>query len=243
MEFYHSPTQIILGEFMQKDIVKARNLKILVVGSSYVGKTSLITRFCTGEYDKKYTQSIVGTECQQKTIEIFNKKGNLTIYEFAAQGSLLNSIPDASYRTADGIIFIYSILDEKSFLHIQDSIIRMKELASKKPKNTAMVLVASKCDSTCNPADIQVQRKEGMKLAGKHHMEFFETSAEEGYHVDKPFYAVASDYLEDKTSNQTFDVEASQNVRLNRKNKKNWQNRPKKPFCFSFCGEEGRCWK
>jgi small GTP-binding protein len=68
-------------------------IKVIIVGNGQVGKTSMIKRFASGEYDDKYKKTI-GAAFKEK--ELFIKSANKTVkfmlWDTAGQEGFQNSL-------------------------------------------------------------------------------------------------------------------------------------------------------
>uniref|UniRef100_A0A8C9LGX6 small monomeric GTPase n=1 Tax=Piliocolobus tephrosceles TaxID=591936 RepID=A0A8C9LGX6_9PRIM len=81
--------------------------KLLLIGDSGVGKTCLIIRFAEDNFNNTYI-STIGIDFKIRTVDIEGKKIKL------------QTITNAYYRGAMGIILVQDIMDEKSFENIQN---------------------------------------------------------------------------------------------------------------------------
>ncbi|XP_053448482.1 ras-related protein Rab-13 isoform X3 [Nycticebus coucang] len=88
-----------------------------------------------------------------------------------------------------GIILVYDITDEKSFENIQNWMKSIKEHAS---AGVERLLLGNKCDME---AKRRVQKEQADKLAQKHGIRFFETSAKSSMNVAEAFSSLARDIL------------------------------------------------
>lgn len=87
--------------------------KIVLVGESGTGKTSIIRRYCGEPFERQPTLSL-GLDCKVKNIDASGERCVLTIWDTAGQerfGSLCRSC----YRGAHAIIFVYDVGSYKSF--------------------------------------------------------------------------------------------------------------------------------
>jgi len=87
--------------------------KILLIGDSNVGKSSLLTRFS----DDKFSEDIintVGVDFKFKTLDIEGKKIKLQIWDTAGQ-ERFRTVTSSYYRGAHGIIIVYDITNADSF--------------------------------------------------------------------------------------------------------------------------------
>lgn len=91
-------------------------LKILVIGDSGVGKTNLITRYCSNSYKDSYVATI-GIDFKIKKFVFHNLSLRLQIWDTAGQERFKN-ITNTFYKGAAGIIVAFSIVDVHSFQNV-----------------------------------------------------------------------------------------------------------------------------
>jgi len=188
---------ILFSKMDQKRTTK-QVVKISVLGNAYVGKTSLVKKFCTDEFDERHTPStcgkffnpqhnivsLLGLDVEEKLIEIHGEKVNLKIWDSAGQERFTNYLSSSYFQRKQGVLLLYSVDDRKSFEKVQ---FWMSQVNEKALKDVIKILVASKCDSE----NAEVTTKEGAKLAEMYQIRFVETSSKEGVGVAKPFYLIA----------------------------------------------------
>ena len=113
--------------------------KLVIIGSSAVGKTSIVTRYL---YDKfnMYSESTIGAAFATKVLEDSNgKKHKLEIWDTAGQERYKSLVP-MYYRDADAAIIVYDITSRDS---IYEAIKWIDELNRHKLK---LVVVGNKYD-------------------------------------------------------------------------------------------------
>jgi Ras-related protein Rab-8A len=115
--------------------------KVIIIGDSGVGKTSLITRFCENAFKHSYMATIV-MDFQIKAILVNNRKFRLQIWDPAGQ-ERFKVITQTFYKGAAGIILAYSTTDRASFQNIERWITQLDNNA---PAEASRVLLATKDD-------------------------------------------------------------------------------------------------
>src|SRR4051794_14346761 len=90
--------------------------KLLLVGDSNVGKTSLLLRFTQGSFNES-VRNTVGVDLRVKMVNYRGKKLKLTIWDTAGQ-ERFRTLTSAYYRGAHGVILVYSINDRDSFTNL-----------------------------------------------------------------------------------------------------------------------------
>jgi small GTP-binding protein len=123
---------------MEDEIV----FKILLLGNSEVGKTSLIVRYCDDKFQDNLL-STIGMELKNKVIEKDNKKIILKIYDTAGQ-ERYHSISKNYYNSSDGILLVYDVSDSKTFESIKGWIDNIKEVVDL--SKIGLIIIGNKCD-------------------------------------------------------------------------------------------------
>ncbi|ERS96427.1 ras-like GTP-binding protein [Sporothrix schenckii 1099-18] len=118
--------------------------KIVVVGSQGVGKTSLVTRFCKGQFDPSQVTSTVGASFLTKRVVDSDSDTvvRLQIWDTAGQ-ERFRSISRLYYRGANACILCYSITDANSFAEMG---IWLTELRRNLPSDIVLHVVGTKAD-------------------------------------------------------------------------------------------------
>ncbi|OAA56694.1 Small GTPase superfamily, Rab type [Niveomyces insectorum RCEF 264] len=118
--------------------------KIVVVGAQGVGKTSLVTRFCTGAFDPSKVTSTVGASFLTKRVVDTDTDTvvRLQIWDTAGQ-ERFRSISRLYYRGANACILCYSITDANSFAEMG---VWLTELRRNLPSDIVLHVVGTKAD-------------------------------------------------------------------------------------------------
>lgn len=91
-------------------------IRLIMVGDSEVGKTSLITRF-TDEVFKAEHIATIGIDFRVKTLVIDGKNVKLQIWDTAGQ-ERFRTITQSYYKGAQGVVLCYDCTNEKSFENV-----------------------------------------------------------------------------------------------------------------------------
>lgn len=128
-------------------------VKIIIVGDTGVGKTNIISRFCArngeeGEF-KDYHVATIGVDFSTRVIPVDGKRLKLQIWDTAGQ-ERFRTITETYYKGAAGIILVYAVDSEESFLNIGTCcLIReswMEQVNLRTSDTVRKVLVANKID-------------------------------------------------------------------------------------------------
>ncbi|XP_015230178.1 PREDICTED: ras and EF-hand domain-containing protein homolog isoform X1 [Cyprinodon variegatus] len=152
-----------------------RLFKVVLVGNSSVGKTSLLQRFCDDRFHPG-TFATVGIDYTVKTITVDNSQVALQMWDTAGQ-ERYRSITKQFFRKADGVIVMYDITAEQSFTAVRQWLASVKEGTG---EDIPIMLLGNKTDKE---SEREVQKEMGERLAKDCQMAFFECSACSGYNV------------------------------------------------------------
>ena len=185
-------------------------IQLIVVGESCVGKTSLLYKYSQGFFTQEHLAT-VGIEFFTKEEEINGRKIRVKIWDTAGQ-ELYKSITKNFYRNSDGVIIVYDVTDRESFEKVQGWVQTISEYTDTE-KKIQKVLVANKVDLTR-----KVTKEEGMKLAEKYNIPFFEASAKLDIGIKDFMTKILTDVL-DNVSVDMSRITLNRKI-VNRKNKK-----------------------
>ena len=101
------------------------NLKILILGDSAVGKTTLLLKYVDGYFPNIYVATI-GVEYKIKKINLNGININLQIWDTAGQ-ERFRGITKNFLKGADGIIYAFDITNKASFDNLKNWILTAEE--------------------------------------------------------------------------------------------------------------------
>lgn len=182
-------------------------IKLLMIGDSGVGKSCLLLRFSDESFTTSFITTI-GIDFKIKTIELDGKRIKLQIWDTAGQ-ERFRTITTAYYRGAMGILLVYDVTDEQSFLNIRNWIRNIEQHAA---ESVNKILIGNKCDMT---EDKLIEATRGKNLAEEYNVKFFETSAKTGQNVSDAFISIARDIKTRLMDNPTTPTQ--ENVSLDQK--------------------------
>lgn len=157
--------------------------KLLMIGDSGVGKSSLLLRFANDEFQETY-MSTVGLDFKIRTVEIDGKTIKLQMWDTAGQ-ERFRTITSSCYRGAHGIMVVYSVTDQQTFDNVRHWLQEMERHSDN--ENVVKLLVANKTDQDGRV----VTEDSGAAIAAELGMEFVETSAKTCHNVEQSFLIVA----------------------------------------------------
>jgi small GTP-binding protein len=171
--------------------------KVLMLGDSNVGKTSLLKRIVDDKFDGA-TQATHGIDFRKKEVVVTEDLTlKLMVFDTAGQERYMTISP-AYYRGAAGIVVMYSIDKRESFDHVERW---MEQIGLNAERSVQRILVAGKLDIE---EKRQVSSEEGAALAAKYAIPFFEVSSLTAQNVDKAFQALVDSIVIAKVDNPSI---------------------------------------
>ena len=171
--------------FDEKDL---ETLKIVLVGESGVGKTSIITQYIDNIFQKDQ-QSTIGGTFSTKTVKCGNGKIlKLEIWDTAGQ-ERYRSVTKLFYKDANAAILVYDITNKFSFEEIQNY--WFGQVKDSAPENIIIAIVANKLDLYENE---QVDETIARKYAQDNNALFASTSAKNTSGIEDLFLEIAKKY-------------------------------------------------
>ena len=198
------------------------NLKILILGDSSVGKTSLLLQYADGYFPTVYVATI-GVEYKIKPININGTNLNLQIWDTAGQ-ERFRSITQNFMKGADGIIYVYDITNKQSFDNLRTWIRESEETTEGFKK----IIVGNKSDLE---AERIVQKESLKKFCDDRHLTGLEASAKSGTNVKEIFENLTKMIVGDRTQDELIKTytEGARERGLSIQNKK--KKKDKKKCC------------
>ena len=111
------------------------NYKIILLGETNAGKTTLYNKFIYNKDKFNYLSSIT-VDNETQTLDYKNKKYLITLYDTAGQ-ERFRSITKSYYKMADGFLLMFDMTDEKSLLAVKDWI---EDIKSHNSSNIFLIL-------------------------------------------------------------------------------------------------------
>ena len=167
--------------------------KVLLLGNSDVGKSSLLLRFVDSVWNDAFVPTI-GVDFKVKTLEINNKKVKMQIWDTAGE-ERFRTVGSTYFRGAHGILLLYDVTNRDSFKNLENWLIEIEKNSSEK---VLKILLGNKCDLN---DDREIQPDEGRAFADRNGMEFMETSAKMNTNVNEAFETLGKLMIEFNSKN------------------------------------------
>ena len=194
---------------------KIKSIKIIIIGSVNVGKTSLLMRYATGKFSN-ITKSTSNASFITKIKEINNQKYEIRIWDTAGQEKYL-SLTKIFVKDAKIALLVYAIDDKKSFNDLSMWLNIVKEINTDK---IVLGIAANKADLYKNA---EVTSEEGKKYAKEIGAEWRSTSSLlDDCGIDELVDILFNKYIVLKTLKKTGSLNVQDSVILgNNKNENN----------------------
>ena len=179
--------------------------KVLLLGDSGAGKSSLILRYTEETFNSKLVNSI-GVDFKMKKREIDGKVIKVQIWDTAGH-ERFRSITYSYYRGANAIIIVFDLSDKKSFISITEW---LKQIEKHAKENVLKFLVGNKSDLV---EERMVSFDEAKQYAEEHELPYIETSAKEGININELFDSSIKSFL-----NNSKSFGGEKNIKLNSQN-------------------------
>eukprot|EP01155_Anaeramoeba_flamelloides_P051771 Anaeramoba_flamelloidesc42527_g3_i1.p1 GENE.c42527_g3_i1~~c42527_g3_i1.p1 ORF type:complete len:204 (+),score=43.38 c42527_g3_i1:10-621(+) len=157
-------------------------LKLVLLGDSAVGKSSIVLRFCKNQYSDQ-AEPTIGASFINHDLEVDESEVKLQIWDTAGQ-ERFHSLAPMYYRGAKGAVIVYDITRLESFERAKDWV---KEIQEKGSKNAKIALVGNKIDLN----EYRVETEIAEKYATENGLLFFEASAKTGIGISEIFVGLS----------------------------------------------------
>ncbi|ORY86335.1 small GTPase superfamily [Protomyces lactucae-debilis] len=168
-------------------------LKVIILGDSGVGKTSLMHQYVNKKFSNQY-KATIGADFLTKEVVIDDRVVTMQLWDTAGQ-ERFQSLGVAFYRGADCCVLVYDVNNAKSFDAIdswRDEF--LIQAAPKDPDNFPFVVLGNKIDVEDSKRMISQKRATAF-CQSKGNIPYFETSAKEALNVEQAFEVIAKNAL------------------------------------------------
>ncbi|XP_066485031.1 ras-related protein Rab-35 [Tiliqua scincoides] len=185
--------------------------KLLIIGDSGVGKSSLLLRFADNTFSGSYITTI-GVDFKIRTLVINGERVKLQIWDTAGQ-ERFRTITSTYYRNTHGVIIVYDVTNPVSFVNVK----RWLHEIGQNCDSVCKILVGNKCE---DPSRKQVDTADARRFSEQMGVRLFETSAKENLNVEEMFNAITAMVLRTKQENLARLQQQNEVVKINKPKKK-----------------------
>ncbi|EEF30203.1 ras-related protein Rab7 isoform X2 [Ricinus communis] len=186
-------------------------LKVIVLGDSGVGKTSLMNQYVYKKFSQQY-KATIGADFVTKELQLEEKVVTLQIWDTAGQ-ERFQSLGSAFYRGADCCVLVYDVNVQKSFETLNNWHEEfIKQADPIYPDAFPFILLGNKIDIDGGNSRVVSEKKAREWCASNGGIPYFETSAKEDYGVDEAFLCVAKTALDSEPEHDIYFQGISESV-------------------------------
>ena len=179
--------------------------KLLLLGDSSVGKTSILLKYISNKFDES-SISTMGVDYKDKIIDYNKFKIRLQIWDTSGEEKF-RSITKNFYRNADGLLVVFDLTKKESFHNVGSWINEAEENNDK----LKIILIGNKLDlKDGRIVTIDVAKK----FAEKNNLKYIETSAKDGTNINESFQTIIDLLFDGKSSEEILNEFAKQDSPL-----------------------------
>lgn len=167
----------------QSPASKVCQFKLVLLGESAVGKSSLVLRFVKGQF-QEFQESTIGAAFLTQTVCLDDTTVKFEIWDTAGQ-ERYHSLAPMYYRGAQAAIVVYDMTNTDTFGRAKTWVSELQKQAS---PNIVIALAGNKADLSANRT---VEYEEAQAYADDNSLLFMETSAKTAMNVNDLFMAIA----------------------------------------------------
>ena len=171
-------------------------IKLLVLGDSNVGKTNYILKFIENKFDNCY-MSTTGIDLKSSNLVIKDKKIKLQLWDTAGQEKY-NAITKNLFLKVQGIIIMYDITSENSFISLKKWVNSIKEECG---QNMQKIMVGNKCDLNWERA---VRKERALQYSNEEKIDYIETSSKTGENIRASIIKLCEKVLDNTEIGEDF---------------------------------------
>lgn len=159
--------------------------KVVLLGESGVGKTSILNRYISNQFVENQPQT-VGASFKKKVVNYNNQNIALSIWDTAGQ-EVYRTLTPMYFRDAQMALIVYSIDDPITF----DAVKQWTDQVKSSSPDVLILICGNKNDIQ----DRKVSFEDGLKMAEELGLPYVETSAQNGNGIDLAFETLIEKYV------------------------------------------------
>lgn len=186
-----------------------KKVKLLLLGDSGVGKSSLILRWTMDTFNASLI-STFGVNFKSKRVHVNGEAIQVQVWDTAGQEQF-HKITTSYYRGANAIILVFDVSDALTFNNVE---YWMKSIKAHAADSVHVVLVGNKTDLRTSSSSSCITHEKGKEVADRFGVPYFETSAKDSMNVDLAFMTPVRTIIESeaRASSLTHDSEGKRLV-------------------------------
>mmetsp|Transcript_39823 Transcript_39823/g.55305 ORF Transcript_39823/g.55305 Transcript_39823/m.55305 type:complete len:212 (+) Transcript_39823:123-758(+) len=178
-------------------------LKVIILGDSGVGKTSLMNQYVNKRFSNAY-KATIGADFLTKEVQVGDRLITMQIWDTAGQ-ERFQSLGVAFYRGADCCVLVYDVNQTKTFDHLENWREEfLLQACPQDPDNFPFVVLGNKIDVDDGENRAVSEKKAKSWCSANGGIPYFETSAKQDYNVDAAFKCIAQNALKTEDSEDIY---------------------------------------
>ena len=211
------------------EIIQDYSFKIILLGDSNVGKTSIYFYYTKKIFQEEYS-STVGIDFTTEFKRISGKNVRLKIWDTAGEEKFRSTISNY-FKGADACFLVFDLTNIDSFNNLEIWYKLFSDKTTILKNNENIVVLGNKCDLK----EKKINKDLINKFIKDKQLQYFETSAKEGINIDESFLYMTENLLKQRENNENINISddsEEQIVKLNDNYNKNLiRNKHKKMKC------------
>ena len=184
------------------------SIKVVLLGESAVGKTSIITRFVENKFKQDVMSSLSANFISKKVDIGKNQFIKFDIWDTAGQEKY-RALTKIFYQDSKIVILVYDITNKNTFNELKNY--WYEKVKENSANDVIFAIAANKCDLYENE---QVEKTEGEKFAKEIGAIFHETSALNSNGINDLFYDIGMKFASPNVSNKNIEENNKDNKKL-----------------------------
>jgi len=175
-------------------------LKVIILGDSGVGKTSLMNQYVNKKFNAQY-KATIGADFLTKEVTVDDRLVTMQIWDTAGQ-ERFQSLGVAFYRGADSCVLVFDVTKPKTFDNLdswKDEF--LIQAGPRDPDNFPFVVLGNQIDKD---GRVVAQKRALAWCQAKGNIPYFETSAKEAINVDQAFQVIARNALKQESEEDIY---------------------------------------
>ena len=175
-------------------------LKVIILGDSGVGKTSLMNQYVNKKFNAQY-KATIGADFLTKEVTVDDRLVTMQIWDTAGQ-ERFQSLGVAFYRGADSCVLVFDVVQPKTFDNLdswRDEF--LIQAGPRDPDNFPFVVLGNKVDVA---GRVVAQKRALAWCQAKGNIPYFETSAKEAINVEQAFQVIARNALKQESEEDIY---------------------------------------
>ena len=180
------------------------NIKVVLIGDTSVGKTSIADRFVNNQFSE-FNEPTIGAAFLAKNLNNIR----FEIWDTAGQ-ERYRALAPMYYRGASAALVVFDLTNRESFQNAKPWINELKE---KGKENCIIILIGNKCDLP----NREVYYDSANKFAEDNDIFFLECSAKNDINIEDAFIIIKNNYIPNEENDFRSNINFTPKKKLERK--------------------------